>query len=187
MIKGRVELERDDVLDALNSQPGSHFKHAVGFGVCITALIVVMRSTPSGASPPWLVVALLCAAPLLSVFSKRVIATRMYNQLPSAKKRMEISVSKEGLTIESASGKTNLPWAEVQSTREGARSFLIYSSARNFLIFPKRAFKGPELLRVKLLFAQHSPPVKLYRFLQPQYLMWALLAVIVVVLFGAVR
>ncbi|MEZ4233462.1 MAG: YcxB family protein [Polyangiaceae bacterium] len=181
--RGHVELIRNDVLEALNAQPGSRFKTAVGLAVSAAAITIVVQSSPQSGDRPWLVIGILLAAPLLARLGKRMVATRMFKGMPEAQRRMDIEIDEQGIEVRSAGALTRLRWKQLVATRETPRVFLVYTSATAFLILPKRAFKAKGAPKVAALLARHAGDVgSTAKMWQPQLLLWALLGIAMAVI-----
>lgn len=188
VVSGEAELDHADVVDALDAQPGSRFKTAVGLAISSAAVVVVLQSTSDNAEPPWLVIAILFAAPLLARFGKRLVAARMLKGMPPAQRKVSLEVSKQGVLLSSQGASTHLPWSNVISTRETRRIFLIYTSPTAFVIVPKRAFDGPAQVQVAAALARRAgAPGDTAKMWQPQLLLWALLGLALTVLFVSLR
>src|SRR5690606_33001703 len=106
LVRGDAQLEHQDVVEALNAQPGSRFKTAVGLAISSAAVVVVIQSTSENARPPWLVIGILFAAPLLARFGKRLVAARMLKSLPPAQRKVKLEVSKQGVLLSSQGAST---------------------------------------------------------------------------------
>lgn len=182
-VTGRVELARDDVLEALNAQPGSRFKTAVGLAVSAAAITIVLQSSPQSSDRPWLVIAILLAAPLLARFGKRMVATRMFKGMPEAQRSMDIAIDDLGIEVRSENAVTRLRWQQVVTTKETSKVFLVYTSATAFLILPKRAFGTKGAPRVgALLVKKVENTGSAAKMWQPQLLLWALLGIAIAVI-----
>lgn len=188
LVRGDAQLEHQDVVEALNAQPGSRFKTAVGLAISSAAVVVVIQSTSENASPPWLVIGILFAAPLLARFGKRLVAARMLKSLPPAQRSVKLEVSKQGVLLSSQGASTRLPWSKIISTRETRKVFLIYTSPTAFVIVPKRAFDAPGQVQVAGALARHAgAPGATAKMWQPQLLLWALLGLALTVLIVSLR
>ncbi len=172
-ITGEAELELSDVVDALDAQPGSRFKAMVGLALSATAIAVVVRATPEGGSQPLPVIALLLAAPLIARLGKRLVAQRMYRGMRPSERQLALTVSERGLDVKLGSTRSHLSWEQVLTSREGQRTWLIYTSPTAFIVVPKRAFKADLLGEALKRHLQGG--VNAARPWQPQLLLWALL------------
>ncbi len=187
-VGGHVELQRNDVLEALNAQPGSRFKTAVGLALSAAAITVVLQSSPQSSDRPWLVIGVLLAAPMLARLGKHLVATRMFRGMPDAQREMDIEVNDLGIEVKSAGALTRLRWQQVVTTKETPKVFLVYTSTTAFLILPKRAFGQAGAPRVGALLAKRTGDAgSVAKMWQPQLLLWALLAIAMAVIFMSLK
>ena len=155
-ISGKVDIVRQDVMDALDAQPGTQLRSRVGLVLCTVAIVVVVQSTPPGESLPWLVIGLLVLAPIAARFGKGVVATKLHNSLPQAERQQRFELDDTQLVVHSDASRSAVPWGQMTRWREGPRSFLVYTSARHFLILPKRAFDKGDIVSIRELLQRQS-------------------------------
>lgn len=155
-VHGKVDIVRQDVLDALDAQPGARVRSTVGLVLITMAIVVVVQSTPPDADLPWLVIGILILAPIGARFGKGMIAARLHSAMPESERAQSFQVGPDGVVIQSQSSRSQVTWSEVQRWREGTRTFLVYTDSRRFLILPKRAFERGDVPAIRALLQQVS-------------------------------
>jgi hypothetical protein len=103
------------------------------------------------------------------------IAQRWFTRTPPGARLVQYTLSAEGLIIASEASRELHAWHQLQGYHEVPDSFLIWVSAKLFLIVPKRAFAAADLARVTERLEQRlgAPPSL------PRFWSWLGLAVVV--------
>jgi hypothetical protein len=76
------------------------------------------------------------------------IARRWFTRTPPAARLVKYTLGAQGLIITSEASRELHEWTQLQGYHELPNSFLIWVSAKLFLVVPKRAFASADLARV---------------------------------------
>jgi YcxB-like protein len=106
------------------------------------------------------------------------IAQRWFTRTPPAARLVKYTLGAQGLIISSEASRELHEWTALHGYQEVPDSFLIWVSAKLFLIVPKRAFAAADLARVTEQLEQRlgAPPTL------PRFWSWLGLAVLIALL-----
>lgn len=176
---GSCVLGLADYVHAVRHEPRTQslIRFATWLGVFACGLGITLMSTGRSATGLGVFVfGVLCFA---AHNAPEQIAQRWFQRTPRQARHVKYTLSSHGLIVASDAARQLYPWTSLQGFSQAPEVFLVWVSARLFLVVPRRAFQADELPRVVERFAQlvGAPPA-LPRF-------WSWLGVAVLVAAGA--
>jgi hypothetical protein len=101
----------------------------------------------------------------LYAFYPDYLARRKFRTDGRVRREMTVEFSAEGVRAESSGIESFSAWKKFEGYAESSRVFLLFLSARHFLLFPKRAFPAAEIAPFRELLLKSVPRMKSSRHL----------------------
>lgn len=144
--------------------------------VCLAMLMIIpiignIAAQASQGTNPGIDIIILIPLLMLSLafFAKRYM---MFFNLKNAKKmylqpgndiyfgQKEITLSEDGITITDTGTETKISWQYILKVNDTPEHFLVYTSALNAVIIPKRCLTGEQPSELRELFGRYVTPKK---------------------------
>ncbi len=154
------ELQREDIERGLAALPRARAARAVSIAAMLAVIGLVAYRWQEGRDRQALLVVGVVLLGLIFLGrdpSKRV-ARRVHESLAPEARKLHMKIDAAGLSAGTGDGVSELPWSDVQRVIETPHTVLVFATASDAQILPKRAMNGEQLALLRALVASNVTP-----------------------------